>query len=1134
MIRNKHTLMGLGAILAAGLLVLGTGCTVDDTYKLDNFDKINTEVTLFEDGISIPVGSTNKISIGDLLSSEGESLDDFLKTNANGEYSIYFEDKTNLNKEIKDLNLADLASLNPVSVSQKFNFDIGGASAEKFSIPAREYSKTTKFTGYEFLDIKLDDISSDVDGLCIYAGLNKYKDIIDGNPDLDFGKSVSIPAQSFDVLNRTAVAPVIALSPSDDAAISVPASVIPAVNLPQTDVNFKVGPVSIHKDVNFIKQLSLDPNAKIVLTLKLANVFLTKGEAIPDVNIDFSSLFNIAGGSKINLKDLVLNEGNNFTASKAFSIEGLKKTEYGSTISIDENISLDGNINITSAETTKKYFNETSGDLKFEVSVDFQSLKIASAEVGINTLSSLEKDGTISLGDYSNIDLPKEVKDVKKIILDETKPFNLSITPKNLGILESTSIPYTIELEFPACMEVEGAVNGKRTFTGDLAKSAINETIVLKSISPTVKDGKIFFDGNINAKSTASAAGLSILTTKLPATEAEDVSFAVKIEGSPAIKDYQLTINEINQSAEMSESLDIDVSDIGDFGNFTVIPKGTPNISMQISLPKVAGIDIIPGAKGIVIQLPDVVKFDEKSIDPAFAFDAAANTVTIKNTIPASIDLPVKELDIRPVKEGDKSVVKSSIGVSGDVRIAESDLNQNDLKAILGSEFGVVINIPEIKAESITLDGDFSVNIDETYNMVILKKENFPSQLVSIDEAILDNTSLTVDAIFTGLGKGSFDVDLNLTMPEFVTPSVFPLKGKITDGKFSGTPVKIEKLSGLDLSTGKDIEGTIGITGTIKSSGATFNLSDLDSNVGIDLNLSISGSNGKIAISKATGRFKYDLDNTQTVSIGNIPEAFKGDGVCLDLANPQICLEMSSNLGIPITGSLEIIPVISGKEITANKILIDNVVLPYTANSASKDTKKYCICNTKADCAAGYEPLTANVSQLLKQIPEQLKISIKAAVDEKKAAVIEPKADYTFDIAYKLDVPLSFGSEFKFSTETKLDLSSAEALTSMGSFGLKGKAVNDSPIGLNITLSLLDEKGSVIPQSKPSAMSIAPASTSDIEFYLTPTDKTKKVKDANLTITVTAKPGVALKNTDSVQLIDLVAIAPEGLTISSK
>ena len=286
-------------------------------------------------------------------------------------------------------------------------------------------------------------------------------------------------------------------------------------------------------------------------------------------------------------------------------------------------------------------------------------------------------------------------------------------------------------------------------------------------------------------------------------------------------------------------------------------------------------------------------------------------------------------------------------------------------------------------------------------------------------------------------------------------------------------------------------------------------------------------------ISKASGKFDYSVDHTQYVKIGDIPESFKGEDICLDLANPTICLDMTSNLGIPITGSIDITPVISGREVSANKISISGVTLPYCESASKTDTKKYCICNSNADCAAGYEPLNADLSKLLKQIPDELKVTIQANVDSKKTAVIEPEADYTFDLAYKIDVPLSFGSDFKFSTETTLDLSSAQTLTSMGNFGLKGKAVNDSPIGLNITLALLDENGSVIPQSKASTLSIAAATTSDIEFYLSPTDKSRKIKDARLTITVTAKPGVVLKKTDSIQLTDLVAVAPEGITVSS-
>ena len=919
-----------------------------------------------------------------------------------------------------------------------------------------------------------------------------------------------------------------AVSASPDEEISLPAALVPQVDIPSTNVNFKTDPLTLHNDVTAIKDIKLDPDAEIVLDIKLSNVFLTDGQGIPNVDIDFSSLFNIEGGNKVNLKDLVLTKDNGWKATKTFAITSLAKTEYNSSIAIDENLKVSGNVSINDPKTTKTQFNASSGDIALDIAISFNNLKIAAARVDIKSVS-LDKTSKISLTSLDDIQLPEEIKDVKSISLDPAKPFTICITPNNLEILETKNIPYSIELTFPESMDVDGAVNGKITFDGDLANGPINKDIIVKRITPTVSGGALSFDGTVEAKSIVNAQNLSISSVNLPKDQAGDVSFSVNIKGEPAISDYFITINEISESAKMDETLDIDVSEIGDFGSFTVIPDGTPEITMKINLPDVAGLSIVPGTEGVKVQLPDVIVFDGTGIASDLAFDSDKNTITIKNSFPSSITLPVKQLDIKPVKDGDKYVVKSKIGVDGKIRIAEADVNQKDVEGLLDSGFGIVIDIPEIKASSIELNDNFSVDFDEEYDIVLISKNDFPEELISLDEAVLDNASLNFEADFAGLGSGTFDVDLTLTLPEFVTPSVIPLTGKIKNGSFKPASVTIEKLSGIDLSKGKDIEGSITVEGSITASGSRINLNELGEKVNINLNASIADSDGNLGISKASGKFKYDINSTSEVKIDDVPEMLKSEDVCLDLLNPQIYLEMNSNIGIPINGTLTITPVINGKE--ASAITVTNVSLPYSSKASGTSTKKYCICNKASDCAAGYEPLTADVSGLLKRIPDELKIDVKAAVDQNVQSVIEPAADYTFDIDYRIEVPMTFGDDFKFSCTTTLDMSEASSLTSMGKFSLKGKAVNDSPLGLDIKLELLDGNGGIIPQSGESIISIAPEGTSDIAFSISPTDKSREIRSGQLTITATAKPGVALKESHSIQLTDLVATAPEGISL---
>lgn len=486
------------------------------------------------------------------------------------------------------------------------------------------------------------------------------------------------------------------------------------------------------------------------------------------------------------------------------------------------------------------------------------------------------------------------------------------------------------------------------------------------------------------------------------------------------------------------------------------------------------------------------------------------------------------------LKTNDAGEYSINRGGRTDLNQVIKELNLNELASTnsLSINKRFSIDVPEFTNKSTILID--KINFKEQINGVDFSREDFPSMLVNLEEAVLDNAFINIDAVFDGLGDSAFDIDMTLTFPDFFTPSIYSIKGQIVNGKFTGVPQKIEKISNIDFTSGDDVHGSVTVESTIKAPGSSIDISRLADKLNISLDILIGDEYGKITISKIKGRFNCDINSSENVKIGDIPESMKREDLCLDLFCPTISFELTGNLGIPASGSIEIVPIVRGQEIADDMIIVDNVVLPYSANPSIPETRKYCICNSKADCETGFEALEADISKLLKRIPDELKVTLKARVDEKQVSIIEPQADYSFDVVYKIDVPLSFGDDFKFSTQTTIDLSSAETLTKMGDFRLKGKAVNSSPLRLSITLDLLDANDSVIVQQQISSVSIEPATTSDIEFYLSPADNTKKIKNARLTIAVTSKPGVVLKNTDSIQLLDLVVTAPEGLTISTK
>ena len=1100
------------------LLLAGVGCKVVPEYDV-NITDIDTEVTVFEEGLTVPIGSTEKIALSTLLNSAGDKLDDFLKTDESGALILTYDGSVSLTDQIASLDLSGKATIDGISISQNFNYHIGDVNPEDFSIPAQNFDVSVPFAGIEAFNPALDPLGANLDGLGFKTGLDKYKNVVSGNSELQLSNKIGNKGFSQTVEKPAALITLASMyGGSETFDVS---AVLPNQNVPATNIAVSIPSFKLHDEVSAINNITINPNAKMVVSLRVTDPFISGGNVIPDVNMDLSALCVIEGGSNINLSDLVLNPANSWTASKTYNVLGLATTSYEGTIAINENISLGGTVIFDHPQTNAATLGTTS-PMQFEVSISFTDLTIESAEIAVAPVEFNLSD-QVSIGGAGNhFTVPAEIKAVKSVTMDQTKPLYLSVTPTNLNRLKSKNIPYTINLVFPPEIEVQGTVDGTLTLSGDLATGAINQPIVIKAFHPVINAGVIDLQTNVSINASVRAENLVVRTADLPSSASEDISFAVALTGTPAISDILVTINDIEKNAAAGDNLEFEVDGLDSFGSFSVTPEGNPALVITSNMPAIAGISVVPGAEGIHIVLPDVFEFDATAIDPALSFSAANNSLTIAGSIPGTITLPIKKLIVNPVKVGNVSKIQTSYSVDGKIVVPSGDVSYNDIQAASGTNFGIAVSIPKITAASISLDDQFKFDINENYDIGF--DIDTDGLLKRIDEVTLDEVYFNLEALFAGLpdlGSGHYNVDLMLTLPDFIVPNQIPVQGAVTAGKLTCGPVKIVKIAGIDLSSSSHVAGTLNVAGSISASGSEINLSSLQSDVTASLNASIANAGGKIAISKATGVFTYNINEGSTVKL-DLPDMLKDDGFKADLADPQITLGISTNLGISLKGSIEILPVIGGVVQEENKIVLSDIALPYSTTSAQSSTKSFVICKSAATAPAGYEVLVADVYKLLTHLPDELRISINAAVDESVSAVLEPSAAYTLDVNYGITVPLSFGADFNFSTVSQY--------MSYGEFGIKGKAVNDSPLNLAVSMKLLDPDGVEIPQDKSSSINIAGASTSDVEFYLSPKDKTRTLSKAHLTITVTAVPGVALKETSSLQLIDLVAVIPGGVT----
>lgn len=1120
----RKSLLLPALIVSAGLL-MATSCQVDRDYDIDP-SNIDLSVSVLEDGVTIPLGSTEKISLGSLINAAGEGINDYISTGKDGELILTYNGSTSLNQQLADLKLSEMAVMDGVSFDEEFAYKLD-FDASKFVINKQVFDLKYQFEGFDLVNVPTGSGGAIADGLSYNADLVQFKNLIEGNADLDLGNAIGSVGYETEVLDVTTIKEQAALSPIEN--ITVTSEMVPDAIIPKSNVTIEVNSIELDERVTGLSNIKISPNAKMVVALKMKNVCFTEGNVIPDVTMDFSKILNVKGGSTINLSDLVLTNLNGWSAQKTLSVEGLAKTDYDGDFSFSEDVTVEGKVSVQNAMTTKTLVAAATNNLELAIEVSFTDLTVASADIAL-ALDAIELSDEVSFGEFSEVNLPDMIDDVKAIYLDESKPMVLKIATKNLDVLKQKNLDYSFVLNFPEEFVVKGTNEANQLILSGELNGPVQQEIVIREIRPKVENRKLKLDSKITINATVTPKNIVIDSAKLPKSDDQDLAFEVTVDGAPVISDYLIIMGTVNESIELGDKMEIDASSLGDFSAVHVFPEGSPALQFDFSIPKIKGNSLTPGPEGVKITLPDILVFDASKLPANLNYNAADNSITLYNEFPAGISMPIKEIYAKPRTVAGKRKIISEYKVSGSISAYTAEpINQADLEATFGTDIGVTIEIPEIKVASIALDDKLSFDIDQRFNMII---RNIPEQLKSVDEVLLDDVYVNLSAEFKGLPESSssqFVLDLDVTLPEFFSPNVIPIKGAIVNGKLTTTPVKLEKISNIVPDEAGEVKGGISIVGSISADGAKIDISQLGSEIQAKVNASIQNANGKIAISKASGVFSYDFDQESELSLSDLPAMLRDENVCLDLTNPLVNLDITTNLGIPMTANLELVPYRGDVPDAANTIIVENVELPYSATSAATDTKRYLIgkVNTSTDPDVIF--INADLGGLIKQLPDKLQVKIHAGVQPTKQAILEPAATYTLDINYGVNVVLAFGKDFRFTTSTEVDLSSAKQIIELGDFGIKGKVVNDSPLQLDVEMTLLDDAGNTVPQSKSSTINVAGASTSDIEIYLSPSDRTKTVSKALLTIKVTAIPDVPVKESDCIQFLNLVAVAPEGI-----
>ena len=415
-----------------------------------------------------------------------------------------------------------------------------------------------------------------------------------------------------------------------------------------------------------------------------------------------------------------------------------------------------------------------------------------------------------------------------------------------------------------------------------------------------------------------------------------------------------------------------------------------------------------------------------------------------------------------------------------------------------------------------------------------------------VEELIVANTDgkITINTSFSPEVQKFVPViaELSLELPSFLT--IENVNSKL-DHTQNGSKLVFKNVSTasnlkVDFTIGKiDFKKKSSPLGSLSTSNRNLSM-NADIQMGIKINnialgSSIDGAdkckitadmiiNNDLVIEKVRGKFNpsIELDDLGSTDVTGIPDFLTNEGVVIDIDNPQIILNLESNLDVPgfIGGTLTAVK--NGQKTT-------NITIPEVKVLANA-TSKICICRNKSKVnQAAYTEVVEvpNLSTVLNPIPDHINFAGHARADKTVEADFVLGKQYTIKPSYRIEAPLAFGENARIVYTDSFDDFNSDIkdieVKDNTYIEFSGDVESKVPAYLNASAVAIDINGNEMPESevkvavdgeiKASADGKTPA-VSTLKITMKPTKSAlKKLDGLKFTVSGSAK---SEKNTESV------------------
>ena len=1056
------------------LFLFLTSC-VKEEYEISE-ENLNLEVTVFQEGISLPLGSTEAITIGQLVDQLDQEVKDMFAL-TDGAYSFGMADEFDFSEQLAFLSENFSIEAFTTKESVPFNLadvDLSGVTVPENRIPfEQELSEVITPVELKIDPIRPEPMSESTDISRYMPTEESLRVDMDGYSYSGVVASlepVEIPTDNL-ILNSRWTTPLSIDEISrlfervgmSDFKIDTKTSfaVSEAIRIPLE--------IPLPDAVKEVKRIDLMDGAKVRISVDLSdNLFFTSGDIKPSLNLDVRNIFDL------NIQDeFVLNNtsSNPYSASKTYDVDeivldyrvGEKNNpsdgdfhmENGhlvlyKEVSVTPELSLKYDGLETTLEKLSSYTTDT--DVTMDITIEFIDFVVENVAVVVEPIET-------SINTSVDINIPKTrlpdmVNGVREVTFASGSGMTLNIDVYNIISGLDFAIE-SIELTFPKGLNVEGTGENNKlsleigSLTDEGVGNHVEKHVAVYGIEidpQTQTPGTVSFDGSVQVAATAKIGvknGSYINTRDLPTQEEDNISLSVSAEAAFDVEDFEVDFAGYYYDVEETQTFEFSVDKaVADLGTVKIVPVAAdgsePVITIDVELPQ-TNLAFGPSAEGLTIDFPDMLSF--KNLDPSLTL-APGNVLMFTDAIPEHIELPIDYIitEAKQIAGKDGYWVSDVFTVSGSVGVAPGVVTKDDFDALTAPGVKVSFNayIPELVPSTVDIKNyqasipEEKISFGESIDLSTL-----PEQLVGVGEILLKDVYLEVDVKAPGINDLVKEADINvllyITLPEAImveeglvnADGVLEVEGELVNEEIHIDPIKIyglrlnknadelsEYMSGLEIKYG----------GNISVENATVDMDALenkDLKLDVEVKLATAGSE-MVQIAGVTGYVDYQVDPVSTeIELESLFESLNSEGLntTLSLNRYSLALDLKTNLSIPLVAELSIIPHKDGA-VLEDKIIskVFDIRMPEATTEPS--LIRYWISNYPEGqdnyMPDGYEHLSLDLLDLISISPDKIEISLNAGTDPEVLASIAPTEEgYILEAGYAFSLPLEFGKETK-------------------------------------------------------------------------------------------------------------------------